>query len=245
MRKAVIITGVGKGFGRALAKSLIESYHVVGLTRSRSDLQDLRAELELTSHSFELIEADVSDFTGTEERVTTCLDATEYPLFGLINNAGIFCRRSIFELSMKDIMDVSAINLFGAVNMTKISLPYLLDSGGGKIINVSSIISAQSPADLSAYAISKGGMDAFTRSMANELGDKNIAVNSVLPGFSKTSYFERFSQNRDRFDKTLDRIPMGRWGEPDEIVGICKFLLSNESSYITGASIPVDGGYMA
>ena len=146
---------------------------------------------------------------------------------------------------MEEILNVSAVNLFGAVNLTKVVLPYLLAGGSGKIVNISSILSLQGLPDLSAYAISKGGLDAFTRSMAVELADKNITVNSVLPGFSKTSYFEKFAEDEGLLKMTLDRIPMGRWGEPEELIGVCKFLLSSESSYITGASIPVDGGWLA
>lgn len=245
MRDAVIITGVGKGFGRALAKALVESHHVIGISRNDADLRTLRAELEPLSKSFELIAADVSDFSGTEKKIVGCLDAGGRNLRGLVNNAGVFCRRSITELSMEEIIDVSSVNLFGAVNMTKVTLPYFLAAGGGKVINISSILSAQGLPDLSAYAISKGGLDAFTRCMANELAEKNIAVNSVLPGFSKTSYFDKFSENKVRYQSILSRIPMARWGEADEIVGLCRFLLSDDSSYITGASIPVDGGWMA
>ena len=245
MREALLISGVGKGFGRSLAKHLVSDFHIVGISRNPESLESLRADLLETDQSFDLILSDVSNFEDTEEKIQSLLNSNPFKLVGLINNAGVRSRKPIDELSMSEIMSVSAVNLFGAVNLTKAVLPYFYKLGHGRVINVSSIISAQALPDLSAYAISKAGLDGFTRSMAVELAHKNISVNSILPGFSKTSYHEKFIQNKDLFDMTINRIPMGRWGEEDEIVGLCRFLLSDEARYITGASIPVDGGWLA
>ena len=121
----------------------------------------------------------------------------------------------------------------------------MLKNREGRIINISSIISQSALPELSAYAVSKGGLDAFTRSLAVEYGEYNIAVNSILPGFCKTSYFDTFSKNRELFHMTLQRTPMNRWGENNELLGLCRFLLSSEASYVTGASIPIDGGWLA
>lgn len=245
MRYAVIVSGVGAGFGRSLTKGLIRGHHIIGISRNQARLEALSLELLSTGHSFELIQADVSQFSETEEKVVKSLEVGKYQLVGLVNNAGVRCRKGIEHLSMSEIMDVSAVNLFGAVNLTKAVLPFLARAPYGRIINVSSIVAARALPDLSAYAISKGGLEAFTRSMAVELAGRGIAVNSLLPGFSKTSYFEKFSENKALLDMTLSRIPMRRWGNEDEILGISRFLLSEESGYITGASIPVDGGWMA
>jgi NAD(P)-dependent dehydrogenase (short-subunit alcohol dehydrogenase family) len=245
MRHAVIVSGVGAGFGRSLAKGLIRDNHIIGISRNLARLEELSVELLSTGLSFELIQADVSQFSETEEKVVKSLEGGKYQLVGLVNNAGVRCRKGIEHLSMSEIMDVSAVNLFGAVNLTKAVLPFLSRAPYGRIINVGSIIAMRALPDLSAYAISKGGLEAFTRSMAVELAGRGIAVNSLLPGFSKTSYHEKFSENKALLDMTLSRIPMRRWGNEDEIVGISRFLLSEESGYITGASIPVDGGWMA
>lgn len=245
MRGAVLVSGVGKGFGRSLAKHLIHDFHIIGVSRSVESLESLRVELLATDQSFDLILSDVSNFEDTEQKIQSLLNSSPFKLVGLINNAGVRCRKPIGELSMSEIMDISAVNLFGAINLTKVVLPYLVKSGFGRVINVSSILAAKALPDLSAYAISKAGLDAFTRSMAVELAPQNIAVNSILPGFSKTSYHEKFIEDKDLLDMTLKRIPMGHWGEEDEIVGLCRFLLSNEARYITGASIPIDGGWLA
>lgn len=245
MKKVVVVSGVGKGFGRELAKGLVGDYHIVGLSRNGHDLQSLGDELADLSQSFGLIETDVANFEDTEERVVEHLGSVKGEVYGLINNAGVRCRGAIADLTMEKILDVSRTNLFGAVNLAKVLLPYFLSAGAGRIINISSIVSVQGLADLSGYAISKGGLDAFTRSLAVELGSRNIGVNSVLPGFSNTSMGANVSQNKDLFEMTMRNIPLGRWGEADEIVGVCKFLLSDGARYITGASIPVDGGWLA
>ena len=245
MREALLISGVSQGFGRSLAKNLVNEYHIIGLSRSEDKLDRLRRELHQTEKSFDLVLADISNFAETEVRVTEVLNSTDNKLVGLINNAGVRSRKAINELSIEEIIDVSSVNLFGAVNLTKIVIPYLLKNGHGSVVNVSSIISQRALPDLSAYAISKAGLDAFTRSMAVELADRKITVNSVLPGFSTTPFTEELRKKQDLVEMTLDRIPMGRWGDEDEIVGVCRFLLSSEARYITGASIPVDGGWLA
>lgn len=245
MREALLISGVSQGFGRSLAKNLVNDYHIIGLSRSEDKLNKLRGELRETGQSFDLVLADVSNFGETEARVTGILDSIDNKLVGLINNAGVRSRKAISELSMEEIIDVSSVNLFGAVNLTKTVIPYLLKNGYGSVVNVSSIISQRALPDLSAYAISKAGLDAFTRSMAVELADRKITVNSVLPGFSTTPFTEELRKKQDLVKMTLNRIPMGRWGDEDEIVGVCRFLLSSEARYITGVSIPVDGGWLA
>ncbi len=245
MKRVVVVSGVGKGFGRELAKGLIDDYHVVGLSRRASDLESLGEELALLSESYGLIEADIANFEDTEEKVTAHLSAIDGEVYGLINNAGVRCRGSLTDLTMTQIIEVSLTNLFGAVSLTKVLLPYFSSAGAGRIINISSIASASGLADLSGYAISKGGLDAFTRSLAVELGPTNISVNSILPGFSKTSMGAKVSENPALLEMTMRNIPMGRWGEADELVGVCKFLLSDGARYITGTSIPVDGGWLA
>lgn len=245
LKKVVVISGVGKGFGRELVRGLIGEYHILGLSRDPDDLKSLRKELSDHDERLGLIAVDIANFEETREKVDDYLESKRDEVFGLINNAGVRCRGRIENLQMEEIMQVSQVNLFGAVNLTKVLLPYLLSNQEGRIINVSSIASAQGLAELSGYSISKGGLDAFTRSLAVELGDRNILVNSVLPGFSKTSMGANVSSNRDLYEMTLRNIPVGHWGEKDELVGVCQFLLSDGARYVTGTSIPIDGGWLA
>lgn len=245
MKKVIVISGVGKGFGRELIRALVGEYYVVGLSRSRTDLVSLKEELTKISDSFGLIEVDLADFKETSELVRNYLDNLHGEIHGLINNAGVRCRGAIEDLTIEEIVAVSQTNLFGAVNLSKVLIPYFFEANAGRIVNISSIASAQGLKHLSGYAISKGGLDAFTRTMAVELGSRNILVNSILPGFSKTSMGANVSRNKALYEMTIRNIPVARWGEADELVGICRFLLSEDARYITGTSIPVDGGWLA
>ena len=166
-------------------------------------------------------------------------------VYGLINNAGVRCREPFLNLSIEDIKSVAEVNLFAAIFLSKIVMPLFIKNCAGRIINISSILSTNALPDLSAYALSKAGLDGFTRSLAAEFGDRGITCNSILPGFCKTSYFEKFKKNDDLYNMTISRIPAARWGTDDELIGVCELLLSPKGSYLNGACIPVDGGWTA
>ena len=125
------------------------------------------------------------------------------------------------------------------------SYQYFVRNGGGRIINISSLLSTNALPELSAYTISKAAMDGFTRSVAAEFSQHGITCNSILPGFCKTSYYDKFKSNRDLYEMTLSRIPSKKWGSDDELVGLCELLLGDRGGYINGASIPIDGGWSA
>jgi len=121
----------------------------------------------------------------------------------------------------------------------------MLKNGCGRIINISSILGEIALPDLAGYNISKGALNSLTQSIAIEFAEKNITVNGVAPGFCKTSYYDSFKENKKMYEEVLSKIPMKRWGESSEIIGICDFLLSDSAQYITGTTIPVDGGWLA
>ena len=244
-KKLVVISGVGKGFGRQLIKALSVDYHVLGISRTKSDLDTLWMELGEDNSSVNLLCADVANFDDIADQLRAELEILSLPVYGLINNAGVRCRKAFTELSAQDFIDVANVNLFAAINLAAVVLPSMLTAKEGRIINISSILSQSALPELSAYAVSKGGMDAFTRSLAVEYGDHNIAVNSILPGFCKTSYYPNFSQKSDLLKMTIERTPMSRWGEDDELIGLTRFLLSESAAYVSGASIPIDGGWLA
>lgn len=245
MRQVIIITGVGKGFGRELLKYFVEDYYVIGITRSEDDIELLKNEISYAKGGYELIAADVTNYELLEERLGACLENKTESVYALINNAGVRCREPFLGLSIYDIKKVVEVNLFSAVFLSRMVIPYFVNNGGGRIINVSSILSTNALPDLSAYTLSKAGLDGFTRSIAVEFAQQGITCNSILPGFCKTSYFDKFRANQDLYDMTLSRVPAKRWGTDDELIGVCELLLGPRGGYINGASIAVDGGWTA
>ena len=245
MRQVIIVTGVGKGFGKSIFKYLIKDYYVIGITRSEEDISLLAEELSYARGSFELIACDVSNFELLDEKLKYSLKSKAEYIYALINNAGVRCREPFLSLSISDIKNVVEVNLFAAVFLSKILIPYFINNGGGRIINVSSILSTNALPDLSAYTVSKAGLDGFTRSIAVEFAQQGITCNSILPGFCETSYFKKFKANQNLYEMTLSRVPAKRWGTDDELIGVCELLLGARGSFINGASIPVDGGWTA
>ena len=245
MRPVLIITGVGKGFGRELLKYFVRDYFVVGITRSEEDISAIREELSCTEDSLELIACDVTNYECLETTLSLYLKDKSDFVYGLINNAGVRCREPFLNLSMEDIKSVAEVNLFAAIFLSKIVLPFFIKNGGGRIINISSVLSKNALPDLSAYTISKAGLDGFTRSLSAEFGNQGITCNSIMPGFCKTSYFDKFKSNSNLYEMTLRRTPANRWGTDEELIGLCELLLSARGGYINGASIPIDGGWTA
>lgn len=245
MKKTIVISGVGKGFGKELIKYFVDSYYVIGITRSEEDIKQLEEELHQKQSSFELITSDVTDYEALDHRLVGSLHNRADSVYGLINNAGVRCRADFLGLSMAEIKEVMEVNLFAAISLSKIMLPFFLKNGVGRIINVSSILSTNALPDLSAYTISKSALDGFTRSIAAEFAHQGVTCNSILPGFCKTSYFDKFKSNEELYEMTLSRTPAQRWGTDDELIGLCELLLGQRGGYINGSSIPVDGGWTA
>ena len=245
MKKTIVITGVGKGFGRQLLTYFVKDYYVVGITRSKDDVINIKKEMSNVRNEFEIITSDVTNYDLLNDKLGECLDKKNKSVYALINNAGLRCRESFLSLELSDIKKVVEVNLFSAIFLSKMLLPYFINNGGGRIINVSSILSTNALPDLSAYTLSKSGLDGFTRSIAVEFAQQGITCNSILPGFCQTSYFDKFKSNKELYEMVLNRVPAKRWGKDDELIGVCELLLSHQGSFINGASIPVDGGWTA
>lgn len=245
MKESLIITGVGKGFGAELFKHFLPKYHVIGLTRSQSDVDRLMTEHTNYNNKFDLFAVDVAQ----QDKVYSCLhpflENETFHIYGLINNAGIRCRKSFTDISIDEIKNVAEVNLFSPIYITKLVLPSMLARSRGRIINVSSILSTSALPELLAYTVSKAGLDGFTRSITAEYADRGITCNSILPGFCETSYFQNFKSKTELYQMTLNRTPAKRWGSDSELIGLCDLLLDSNGGYINGASIPVDGGWSA
>ena len=244
--KTCVITGAGKGFGRDLAlRYLQEGAKLALITRSKEDVDNFLKILPGEFNDRCLIA--VGDVTNRE-----CVDEfiqRTNNRFGkidvLINNAGMRFRRPFLEIREDEFKLVMENNFFSMVYLCQAVIPIMQKFKQGKIVNMSSIAGTLGLADLSGYICSKAAIVGLTKSLAVEFANDNIQVNAVAPGFSKTSYFDKFKDNKSLYEFTLDRIPMKRWGESIEIANACLFLSSNLSDYVTGDVLNVDGGWSA
>lgn len=243
--KVCIITGAGKGFGRSLVHLFRENGAKLALiTRSEEDVACLEKELGSYTDLSLAYCGDVSDRSTVDDFVGHVLQK-----FGrvdvLVNNAGMRFRKKFLDISHDEFCRVMEVNVTSIFHLCQAVLPHMVGMRQGKIINMSSVAGTQALPELSGYVASKAAIIGLTKSLALEFAQHNIQINALAPGFCKTSYFESFKEKQDLYQFTLDRIPMRRWGESEEIANVCLFLASGLSSYLTGEVINVDGGWSA
>lgn len=242
--KSCLITGAGKGFGRNMADGFFAAGCRLALvTRSKEDIETLRSEFRDTDRVV-IIEGDVSD----SETVGDIHEAT-MEAFGrldiLINNAGVRFRKPFLEIEDSEFRKVMDNNLMSMMFLCKAFIPTMLDNKFGKIINISSIAGTRGLPNLSAYVTSKSAVNGLTKSLALEFAQTGININAIAAGFCKTSYFENFQKNKELYEFTLQRTPVGRWGKPEDVTNACLYLASEVSSFVTGEILHVDGGWSA
>ena len=245
MKKIGIVTGIGKGLGLKLTKDLLNNdFHVIGINRSiPNELNNLKK-----FNSFEFYKCDISNFSGIKkiiDRVFKKYKKIDY----LVNNAGIRARSSLQDADIKRYEEVLKINTLGPINISKQILDKIYLNSKTKqkfkIINISSIVGVRGFKDLSVYSCSKAALVSFTKSISLEYAERGLVINSVAPGFVKTSYYKKFITNKKLYKWTLDNIPMKRWGEESEIVELLLFLINSNTSYMNGSVITIDGGWTA
>jgi 2-dehydro-3-deoxy-D-gluconate 5-dehydrogenase len=239
--KVAIVTGgnggIGYGIARGLAQAgatiVIAARHPAKSTQAISALQEIGVKALSVS-------TDVQDEASVQAMVQAAVAA-----FGrvdiLVNNAGINIRKAPQDYTLEEWQQVLNTNLTGVFLCARAVYPYMVEGGGGKIINIGSMTSIFGSSVAPAYAASKGGVVQFTKSLALFWAKDNIQVNVILPGWIHTDLTASISSERYHF--ITSRIPHGRWGEPDEVAGAAVFLASRASDYITGIALPVDGGY--
>lgn len=233
----VIVSGGSRGLGRALVEGLLgEGCRVSTFSRSASDFTNSMAD----NPSLYFATADIADRTKTAEFLAAAEAKFGIP-FGLVNCAGVAVDGVLAVFPEDEIARVMEINLVGALVLTRrVVRRMLLSKAGGSIINISSIIGIRGYNGLSAYAATKGGLDAMTRALARELGDRRIRVNSIAPGYLETEMTHGLSDSQR--NQIVRRTPLGRLGTPQDVVGPVKFLLSKEAEFVTGQVLVVDGG---
>ncbi len=237
--KVIIITGGAGGIGKETAKLLAkEGAKVVIFDINENRLTEAKKEIEKYG-IVEAIKADVTDFKSVSDAVNKV-----YEKFGkidvLINNAGITRDGFLSKMDLEDWNKVIAVNLTGVFNTTKAVVPYMLERGEGNIISISSVVGVYGNIGQTNYAASKAGIIGMTKTWAKELGRKGIRANAVAPGFIKTEMTAKVPEKV--INIMIEKTPLGRMGEPEDVANLLLFLSSDESSFINGQVIGVDGG---
>ena len=240
--KVAIVTGGSRGIGEAIALKLAESGANIAFSYVSSDEKAKALEEKLQSFGVKAraFKSNAGDFSESEKMVNEVIKE-----FGtidiLVNNAGISKDNLLLRMTPDQWDDVMTTNLKSVFNMTKQVIRPMMKSRKGSIINMSSIIGMRGNAGQSSYAASKAGIIGFTKSIAAELGSRNIRCNAIAPGFVETD-MTHYLKEGEAAKSFLEKIPLGRFGSAEEIANVTLFLASDMSSYITGQVISVCGG---
>ena len=239
--KTAIVTGGARGIGKAIAFKLgsLGANVVVNYSGSQSAAQEIVLELKSANVPAISICADVSKFDQVVKMFET-VNINFGSVDILVNNSGITKDALIMRMSEDDFDKVININLKGTFNCIKAATKYMMKQRSGRIVNISSIVGVTGNAGQSNYAASKAGIIGLTKSAAKELCSRNINVNAVAPGFISTSMTDSL-QDKIK-NEYMDKIPLKRFGSPEDVANVVAFLCSEESNYITGQVINVDGG---
>ena len=238
--KVAVVTGSAQGIGRAVALCLAREGADIAVSDVNAEkIKEVACEIESAGRrSLELV-VDVRDGEEVERALNFCLDKFSH-IDILVNNAGITKDALILRMKLSEWEDVIRVNLTGAFNWTKACAKPMMKHKSGRIVNIASVIGLVGNAGQANYAASKAGILGLTKSAAKELAPRGINVNAIAPGFIATQMTERLSE--DVRNKMLLEIPLGRWGEPEEVAKTVLFLVSDLAGYITGQVINVDGG---
>jgi len=238
--KVTLVTGGARGIGREIALLFAkEGSHIVVCDVNVQEAEKTCLDIQAQGRSTLALAVDVSDYVKVEEAINKILDKFKR-LDILVNNAGITRDNLLLRMSEVEWDAVINVNLKGTFNCTKAASKVMVKQRGGRIINIASIIGIIGNSGQANYSASKAGIIALTKTTAKELASRNINVNAVAPGFIQTEMTAKLSQ--DLRNKMLSTIPLLRFGSPLDVANICLFLASEESSYITGQTIVVDGG---
>ena len=238
MNKVAFITGGARGIGKSIAITLAENGYDIAINyrTENEDLKNTKKEIEEKG-----VKGDVSSFEDCQEFTKEIIE--EYGKIDiLVNNAGITKDTLLMRMKKEDFTDVIDINLVGTFNVTKNVISHMIKARSGKIINISSVVGIAGNAGQTNYSASKAGIIGFTKSLAKEVASRGILVNAVAPGFIETGMTDVLKEEvKEEISKT---IPLKRIGIPKDVANVVKFLASDESSYITGQVINVDGGML-
>lgn len=241
MKKTALITGATRGIGKQIALKLAkENYNIIINYRTRNEeLESTIKEIESNNVECLALQGDVSKYEDCENIVKQTIEK-----FGkidvLVNNAGITKDMLLMRMKKEDFQSVIDVNLVGTFNVTKNVIPYMMKAHTGRIINISSVVGVTGNAGQTNYSASKAGIIGFTKSLAKEVASRNILVNAIAPGFIETDMTSILKEEIK--ENIANQIPLKKMGTAQDVANLVKFLSSDDSSYITGQVINVDGG---
>ena len=243
--KVALVTGASRGIGRGIARALAEAgADVAGLSRSAST--ETQAQVEAAGQRYLSLQADLA--TATVADLNALVDQTAAH-FGridiLVNNAGITCRKPALELTEEDWNTVLQVNLHAVFFLCQAAGRYFVPQGRGKIVNIASLMSFQGGVHIAPYVTSKHGVAGITRALATDWAPHGVNVNAIAPGYINTDMTEALQQNPVRAPEIRSRIPAGRWGTAEDIGKLAVYLASDESDFMHGSIVPIDGGWLA
>jgi len=243
--KVALVTGAGRGLGKVMALALAASGADVALTsRTPAELEAVAGEVQSLGRRALAVRCDVTDEQSCEDAASQVVRALGH-LDVLVNNAGINIRKPVLELDAAEYRQVLETNLVGYFLCARAAGRRMVEQGSGKVINISSIMGRVALATQGAYASSKGGIEQLTKVLAIEWAPGNVQVNAIAPGYFETELTRPLFEDAERKAFIQGRTPAGRWGQPHELAGAVIFLASDASSYITGQTLLVDGGWTA
>ena len=236
--KVILVTGANRGIGLNIIQRLNnDGYTVIGTSRTNDGANIISQEIKSTDGKG--LKMDVTNQESINSAIKNIQD--EYgSLYGLVNNAGITNDNLLMRMTEEQWLSVIETNLTSIYRVTKSIIKDMMKAREGRIVNIGSIVGIMGNAGQSNYSASKSGLLGFTKSLARELSSRNINVNSISPGFIDTDMTKALSN--EQIDNLSKNIPLGRIAESSEVSSVVSFLLSNDSSYITGENINVNGG---
>ena len=243
MEKSALITGATRGIGKQIAITLAKQGYNIALNyrKENEELENTKKEIEEIGVQVLAVKGDVANFEDCEKFVKQTIERFEQ-IDVLVNNAGITKDMLLMRMKKEDFEQVIDTNLVGTFNVTKNVVPYMMKARSGRIINISSVVGIAGKAGQTNYSASKAGIIGFTKSLAKEIASRNILVNAVAPGFIETNMTEILKD--DVKQEIAKNIPLKRMGTAQDVANVVKFLASDDSSYITGQVINVDGGML-
>lgn len=242
--RVAVVTGGGRGIGRAIAVALAEAGAdvVVAVSRDVAAAEAVAQEVRDLGRRAIARQTDVSNGADAESLINAAVEELG-KIDILVNNAGVTCDGLLMRMSEDDWDRVLDVNLKGTFNCTKAAVKKMVRQRSGRIVNITSVMGITGNAGQANYAASKGGIIAFTRSVAKEVGSRGITCNAVAPGFIRTQMTEGLSE--EITEKVKAQVPLQRLGAPEDIAGMVAFLASDAASYITAQTLVVDGGLIS